>query len=210
MGRWSTGAWSTTECKRINISSLIKNQQLKKGYKTMATVSWTCGSEITVICDMTGGNSYIRLIYTTTYHNGTEKQFDYTIQVVSIPSNLGKGNVLYFICPVTFRRCRILYKAYGSDIWKSREGHSNRIYYPGQLSSKLDKYNDRYWELDRQIKKLSEQRRTYTYMGIPTRRAEGLDSLINEQMRVDELRWSMFAIPKRLQGQLGKWGIVKM
>ena len=37
------------------------------------------------------------------------ESINYRIELVSVPSNLGKGSVFYFVCPVTRRRCRKLY-----------------------------------------------------------------------------------------------------
>ena len=54
--------------------------------------------------------------------------------------------------------------AYGSPMFKCREAYQNRIYYPGQLSGKLDRSNDRYWQFDRQIKEMEKGRATICTM----------------------------------------------
>jgi len=121
------------------------------------------------------------------------------VQIVFVPSNLGKSEIMYFICPVSHKRCRILYKGYNSPVWKCREAYQNRIYYRGQLSSKKGKYNDRYWELEKQIDDLLTQRKTYTYKGKLTKRAERIESLKLQKSRMDEMRWSLAAMPVSLQ-----------
>ena len=49
-------------------------------------------------------NPFITLEYTS-----KSTPISYNVQLVSIPSNLGKGVVWYFICPTTKKRCRKLY-----------------------------------------------------------------------------------------------------
>lgn len=41
---------------------------------------------------------------------GVGGSFDQVIYLTSLPSNLGKGSLWYFICPVTHKRCRKLYR----------------------------------------------------------------------------------------------------
>lgn len=137
MGRWSTGAITTNGAIRLELSYLIKNGYIKKGCNTSASPSWTGGSSINFESFYSNDNPYIRLKYTETVHStGEESKHDYNIYLESIPSNLGKEEILYFICPDSGRRSRVLYRCYGSKIWKSREAYQNRIYYQTQLDPK--------------------------------------------------------------------------
>lgn len=206
MGRSSTGAWTTKECKRIELKQLFKRGYFKKGYEMQGSFAWTDGSSITIKSSLSGKNSYIQLIYSITNKAGEKKDYDYKVQIVFVPSNIGKGEIMYFVCPVSRKRCRTLYKGYDCPIWKCREAYQNRIYYPGQLSSKKSRYNDRYWELEKQIKELSNQRRTDKYNGHSTKRALRLDSLQNHQNRMDELRWTFDNMPVYLQKSLQRSG----
>ena len=140
---------------------------------------------------------YIRLTYTTTDRTtGAKENRDDTIYLEARPSNLGKGEVLYFICPSSSQRCRILYKAYSCLIWKCRQSYQKRIYYPTQHCSKRSHYCERYWQLDEQIKQLrTPKRRSKTYRGQPTKRAVRLERLTNEKRDFDELMWSPVAMP---------------
>ncbi|MBW7942752.1 MAG: hypothetical protein H3C64_10275 [Candidatus Kuenenia stuttgartiensis] len=208
MGRYRTGVLTTGECKRIEIGKLIKSGYLKKGCLGFSQYYWSDGSSITLTGDMMGSNSHIQLQYSVTSNDGTKKAYDYKIEVVGVPSNLGKGEVLYFRCPVSRKLCRILYKAYGCPIWKSREAYNNRIYYSGQLSSKKDRYNDRYWALDKQLEAERKKRKTYTYKGVTTRRASRVQYLIDQQIRMDNLRWSIAAMPVALQKIFRKNGVI--
>src|SRR5690606_5372971 len=115
---------------------------LESGMVKQSKYTWACeGQEtgnITIISHWSKGERFIRLVYTLTDYSTKDKiKYDYKINLVSVKSNLGKGEILYFECPVTKNRCRILYMAYGSHIWKSRKAYRNRLYYPSQIYSKL-------------------------------------------------------------------------
>ena len=65
-----------------------------------------------------------------------EKPMKYHINFVSVPSNIGKGSVWYFLCPHTGKRCRKLYsiggkflhrEAFTGCMYESQKGsHKNR------------------------------------------------------------------------------------
>lgn len=204
MGRMSTGAKITNSCRRIELSYLLKQEYIKKGSVIYGKLTWTDDSSMTIHSHYTKDKQYIRLQYTITDRfSGESEEMDYKVHITTVPSNLGKGEVPYLVCPVSGRRCRILYQAYGSNIYKCRKAYRNRIYYPTQISSKYDKYNDRYWELERQINKLKENARGQsTYNGKLTKRKKRLERLKAEQQRMDMLRWSPMAMPKSLRKEL--------
>ena len=208
MGRYSTGAWTTDECLRIELSFLLKKKYLIRGKQTAGSLSWNCNGQpsgnISIYCSWPSDPAKrpsIRLLYTTTDRTtGVKEDRDDTVYLEAYPSNLGKGEVLYFICPSSGKRCRILYKAYGCPIWKSRQSYQNRIYYPSQKCSKREYYCERYWALDKQIEKLrTPKRRSKTYRGKPTKRAERLERLADEQCDYDTLMWSPEAMPLGLR-----------
>lgn len=76
------------------------------------TVNWKRGNEITasmsIKVNTLDDHPYIELDYSY-----KSEPLSYRLQLVSIPSNLGKGIVWYFICPNTGKRCRKLYLANG-------------------------------------------------------------------------------------------------
>ncbi len=174
MGRYSTGAIETDSACRIEMSYLLKNGFLQKGKTISWRMSWTGGSNISITGSNTPAGKYIRLQYTLTEREGTAHEYDYKIMITSVPSNLGKGEVLYFICPVSGKRCRILYKAYGYHKWKSREAYQNRLYYPGQRSSKLERHPVRYFIIQNSkrykelLSKMYGKHSKLTYKGKPT------------------------------------------
>ncbi len=95
----------------------------------------------------------LELDYTKTIE-GEKRKINYKIQSETLSSNLGKGEIYYFVCPFSFKRCKVLYMGYGSLYFKSRKAYRHRIYYASKLSSYLDKHNDKYWSLERRLEKL--------------------------------------------------------
>lgn len=207
MGRYRTGT-TTREAVRIELSYLLKEGFIKKGAITRGVLSWTNGGRISIECKYIEDEQYIRFNYILTNRDRGKKEYDYNIHLTFVPSNLGSGDVPYFVCPDTGDRCRILYRAYGSPIWKSRNAYRYTLFYPTQTSSKLSKYNDEYWSLDKQIKSLRNEIRNQThYNGKPTRRYKRLQRLRDRQERADHLRWSPQHMPMAVKKLFTDFGI---
>ena len=209
MGRYSTGAITTGGALRIELSNLLKTDAIKKHCFCYRSINWTNGSSIRIETSYnTDAGNYIRFIYTNTDREGNKTDKDYKISLVAVPSNLGKGEVLYFICPVTHRKCRILYCCYGSDIWKSRMAYQNRIYYNSQISSKRSYWNDRYWDYENKIEKLEaeniKRRKQYTYKGKPTKFALKMEKLNMLRDHYDNSRWMPESFPLSLRKAIFK------
>ncbi len=205
MGRYSTGAISTSSAQRLELSYLLRHGSIKKGQFIHGSLNWTNGNNISFISELTEKNQYIRLIYThTSNYSGEVNKMDYKIQLVSIPSNLGKGKIYYFRCPVSGRRSRILYMCYGSLYFKSRLAYRKRIFYPSQISSKLNFHNDRYWEIERLLEKLNKEANKSSYKGKPTRLKKRIAILEEKKNYHDDIRWNIF--PKAAFKELGKMG----
>lgn len=81
-----------------------------------------------ILVDMTADEPYMQLSY---YYYG---QRSYWIDIVSRPSNLGKGYVWYFVCPYTGRLCTKLYFVDGH--FGHRTAFEN-CYYERQTQSKF-------------------------------------------------------------------------
>lgn len=195
MGRRATGAECCEESKRIELSYLLRKKYLDKGEKRAGKINWTCRGEpsgnIWLYAYWTETEKYIRLLYTLTDRSSGETiDYDYQIQLVSVPSNLGKGEVLYFLCPESGKRCRILYCAYGYHKWKSREAYSHRLYYQCQTASKLNYANDRYWAIKRRLERLEAQPyHKRIYQGSVTRTAIRRQWLSLKKDQWDWERW---------------------
>ncbi len=193
MGRHTTGALSTNEIYRIELSFLIKRKFIQKDRNNSFNLTWSPGSNnISVISNYFSYDIWIRLVYTITDYEGKKYEYDYKIYLVERPSNLGIGNVLYFICPDSGKLCRVLYRCYGSHIWKSREAYRNRIYYSSQISSKLNYFNDRYWQIERTLEKLRQERKSYYYKNSKTKRLKRIERLEWQKIKFDNLRWNVF------------------
>jgi hypothetical protein len=198
MGRYSTGSITTGEALRIELSYLLKNKYIIKGQDNYKGLGWSNGSSIVVYSINDNVGPFLRLLYCTTdKYAGERTDYRDLIQLAEVPSNLGIGNVLYFICPATGKKCRILYKCYGSPIWKSRYAYRNKIYYQSQVSSKLSYFNDRYWKIDKQLKELYDSAVKSHYKGRKTRLQQRIERLEYQQSYYDEMRWSR--LPKAIQ-----------
>jgi len=102
------------ECKQLSISSLKRWGYLTPGPCKSGTITWSRGEderkevmgEIGIKTNMSADSPYIELNYAC-----NSKSINYQVQLISIPSNIGKGKVWFFICPSTGKRCRKLYLA---------------------------------------------------------------------------------------------------
>jgi hypothetical protein len=97
---------------QIHISDLqnwgyLIPSQIKKG-----TLAWSVSGKqigsISISTNTCSKDAFLDLAY-----NYKEEYRSYSIGLMTLPSNLGKGRVWYFICPVTGKRCRILYMIAG-------------------------------------------------------------------------------------------------
>jgi hypothetical protein len=170
MGHNSTGITTVNAAQRIELSYLIKwgyfsrfgNQQL----------TWTDGSTIGVEIVHRSNETYLQLNYTISNNKTAEKtEMNYKVYIEFVPSNLGKGRVMYFICPISGKRCRILYRAYGSLHFKAREAYTHRLYYNAQRNSQkfklFNQYNTAYFKLE--VIRRNKRREQKTFKGKPTK-----------------------------------------
>lgn len=188
MGRWSTGAVDTREANRLELKYLLKNGYIKKGRHIGGSLSWTDGSTCGFESKCTEEEQWIRLKYNLTTRSGEKFDYDYKIYLTSIPSNLGFGEVLYFICPASGRMSRVLYRCYGYNKYKCREAYSHKIYYRSQTVSKRDLPNTNYHWLNKQINDIEERGYKKNYKERPTRIYQRLQKLKDQRDLMDDLR----------------------
>lgn len=87
MGRNSTGAITTGEVTRLELSYLLKRGYIQKSCYLSGTISWTNGSNIGFESSLTKDFRYIRLIYqSTNNHSGEVTHHDYKIELTTVPS----------------------------------------------------------------------------------------------------------------------------
>ena len=196
MGRQSTGAVTTKEVTRLELSYLLKQGYIRRGGFSQGILTWTNGNRMSLSTHIgQDDEDYIRLTYS--FKAGGEVQAimkDYKIYITYLYSNLGRGQVPYFVCPSTGRMARVLYMCYGSPIFKCRNAYRNRIYYPSQICSKLEYHNTMYWALNKEIEKICSRVIKEKYNGKRTRIRTRLQQLIAKKEHFDIERWNH--IPK--------------
>ena len=119
------------------------------------TLTWSSNGEKTASISITVSTNkkpYIELDYK--YNDEPRK---YKVRLVTIPSNLGKGKVWYFLCPQTHKRCRKLYSIGGYFL--HREAFKGCMY-DSQTKSKrwseMDRVYGSYFELDNYTKNYTQ------------------------------------------------------
>ena len=158
------------EALQIPISKLkgwgyLDPEQIKIG-----TLNWSSNGNptgsISIKVNTNSEQPYIELDYK--YRDEPRK---YKVRLVSLPSNLGKGLIWYFLCPETKKRCRVLYSIGGYFL--HREAFSGCMY-ESQTQSKyyrrLDKTFGRYFKTDDLYIQLYKKHFKKTYAGKPTKK----------------------------------------
>jgi hypothetical protein len=198
MGRKPTGAKCVRQALKIDLSWMLKNGYFQPGKLATGVMIWREGwrsqperTKVAEIAIQTISNEFMVLRYQIIYQTGEAVTKECRVDIATVPSNLGKGNVLYFVCPETGRRCRVLYNCYNSPIWKSREAYSHRIYYDTQQESKMNRANGQWWDIEHLLPKLrTPVRKSKTYAGKPTRRMQRIYRLWDKQIHLDKKRWA--------------------
>jgi|LSQX01.3.fsa_nt_gb hypothetical protein len=158
MGRISTGIEKTASVCRIDMRDLTRWGVLKHNSCSFS-MEWTDGSSIWLEVNSSKDGKYIVIEYKLTDFQGDSYNMKYTISLDRIPSNLGRGYIYYFICPKTGKRCRVLYRAYGSYIFRSRDSYPYRLYYPIQTESKNNRKFERVHSIKAKLDKLNVGRK---------------------------------------------------
>lgn len=135
MGRYANYPTTVEDCLYLSIKKLKEWDYLtNKGTKS-GTISWsrngTPHSKIGIVITKNDFETFMILDYSV---NGEPKK--YKIEIISKPSNLGKGEVLFFVCPNTGKLCRKLLLRNGCFL--HREAF-NGLMYSKQLESKKNR-----------------------------------------------------------------------
>jgi hypothetical protein len=186
MGKWSSGNYSTVDSSmRIELSYLFKNGYIVKGGARRGMINWTDGRKISFESAYSNDGAYLRIWYTLTNSMNEKTDYNYKIKLAELPSNLGRGSLVYFVCPVSGVYCRKLYMTYGSEVFKARTAYRYRIYYQRQLDSKLFKGFGSTKSYEEVIGKLTIKRNYNTYKGQKTKRAKKIEQLYAEWERFE-------------------------
>ncbi len=130
-------AITTETIPQLNINKLRKNHYINDGGYNEGTFAAKDGDpSLELSIDLREGKSIMNIKYEVI--NGTEIM-DYDIKIIGVPSNLGKGQNLYFECPVSGKMAKILYYCIKTHRYISREAYPQRIYYESESKSKLDR-----------------------------------------------------------------------
>lgn len=200
MGRPSTAA-RTNGCLKLDLNRLIKQKFIIQGINTKGTITWSNGAGIGFRSVLKDEQQYLQVYYqVTNKETGEVTKINSIIKLTTVPSNLGKGQVLYFLCPFSNKRCRVLYMAYGSHEFRARTAYKNRIYYISQISGKYDYWLDRWHTINDKLKELKKQPVKSHYKGKPTRLQQRIESLEKLLQYYDERRQDIFV------RRIANWG----
>lgn len=158
------------EALQIHISKLkgweyLNPEQIKSGTITWSRNGSQTGS-ISIKVNTHSEQPYIELDY-----KYRDEPRNYKVYLTSTPSNLNKGEIWYFICPQTKKRCRKLYSIGGYFL--HREAFNGCMYETQTQSKKyrqLDKTLGAYFEIDNLYEELYKKNFKKTYAGKPTKK----------------------------------------
>jgi len=158
------------EALQISISKLKEWEYLNPEQIKSGTITWSRNGNqtgsISIKVNTHSEQPYIELDY-----KYRDEHRNYKVRLVSIPSNLGKGLIWYFLCPHTKKRCRKLYSIGGYFL--HREAFNGCMYETQTQSKKyrqLDKTLGAYFEIDNLYEELYKKNFKKTYAGKPTKR----------------------------------------
>jgi hypothetical protein len=194
MGRPYTGADYTTSAYQLQVGDLRRRGVIVRGKTVRATMSWPDGGPT---LDMESTWTDREQSLSLSFRLG-EETWTQRIAIQTAPSPL-QGELLYFLCPRSGKRCRKLFRAYHSHGFYHRTAFGYRLYYPQQASSTYKRADRQLLAAERKLATLQAKRRTSTYLGQPTRRAVRIAELQEEAERLEVLRWSPQFMPKAIR-----------
>lgn len=170
MGRHSDIPTLYDFCKQLSVSDLKKWNYLKPNQLSEGVIRFTSFNyetlEVSIKVSTDIENPFIELKYLI---SGTE--LNYRVYFEFVQSNLGTGNIWYFSCPLSKRKCRKLYLING--YFQHRIAY-NKGYYQTQTLGIKDKYLIRQFDkLQKSNKAKSQLYSKYFkryYKGKPTKR----------------------------------------
>ena len=172
------------EVKSVSITNLRKWGYLKPNRWFRNTISWSRNGQKTASIGIEVNTKAEEPHIVLDYNYG-EKPVRYTVKLVSVPSNIGKGEVWYFLCPFIKKRCRVLYSV--GELFLHRDACKGYMY-EKQTYSQQNRDKVRLWEKlfisDNLYKELHSKHFIKTYAGRPTKRYIKLMRGIREAKRV--------------------------
>lgn len=185
MGRPYTFPTLYDEVLQLSIKILKRDGLLKKGYKWSGSLSWNRRGEkiatISIVIDMREGSNFIILDYRS---NGVP--IKYRVNVCTVKSNLNKGEIYYFVCPKTGKRCLKLY--FVSDYFLHRDAFVNCMYdsqTQGKRCRDFFKIFVPEYKMDEVYSELYKKNFKTHYAGKPTKKYLKLMKLIEKHESTD-------------------------
>lgn len=158
------------EVKTVSISFLTKHRYLKPNQWQSGTITWSSNGNktgsISIQVNTQSEQPYIELDY-----KYRDEPRNYKIYLTSTPSNLNRGEIWYFVCPQTNKRCRKLYLIDGYFL--HREAFNGCMYETQTQSKKykqLDKTLGAYFKSDNLYSELYKKNFKKSYAGKPTKK----------------------------------------
>ena len=173
------------EVKRVEISFLKKHGYLKPEQIQSGTINWSRNGDktgsISIVVDTVNICPFIGLKY-----NFNDEPRKYRVNLISIPSNFGKGEIWYFRCPRTNKLCRKLYSIGG--YFYHRNAFKGSMY-ECQIYSHKDRdmlsILNPYFNSDKYYEQLYKKNFKKTYAGKPTKKYLWLMERINKSENID-------------------------
>lgn len=171
MGRYGNYPTTVEECLTYRLKSLTANNLnyftsygMRKGVTTWST-NGEIHSKVNIEVTYSEYRSFIIFDYT---HNGEAKR--YKVNIIFKASNLGKGNIMFFVCPSTGKLCRNLHLINGYFAHRT----AGSLMYSKQIESKkfrgMTKVFDKVFIPDHIYDERYKKYYKTHYNGIPTKR----------------------------------------
>jgi hypothetical protein len=179
MGRYANYPSTVEDCLTFRLKSLTENNNSYfNSYGTLKGVtSWSGNGEVhsKINIEVTY-SEYERFIIFDYSHNGEPKR--YKVNIITKPSNLGKGSIMFFVCSSTGKLCRKLYLISGYFLSRT----AGRMMYDKQIESKkfrgMTKVFDKAFVPDQIYEERYKKYFKTHYNGIPTKRYLKLEKRI--------------------------------
>lgn len=173
------------EVKTLSISFLKKHGYLNPSQQQSGTVSWsiqgrTTGS-ISILVSISPNATFLELDYIC---NGNPVR--YRVDLTSIPSNLGKGHLWFFVCPITHKRCLKLYLV--ETYFYHREAFKGCMYSKqamGKQARLMDRNIGMAFCMEELYTQLGKKHMKKSYAGKPTKRYMKLVEKIEKAQSID-------------------------
>ena len=155
---------------QLNIAKLNEWEYLSPNQIKSGTLTWSKNGNNTGSISIKV-NTYSEQPYIELNYKYRDESRNYKVNLVSMPSNLGKGLIWYFLCPQTNKRCRIIYSIGGYFLHRDA---FKGVMYESQILSK--KYRStfgtitKYFDSHKDYVELYSKNFKKSYAGKPTKR----------------------------------------